>query len=443
MVIFLIRWSAVVTALVALTLPSSRAQAAGCQAGGALSLFPTGGTTCPTALHVGDQLDIALVITNTCSTVPGPGSPVAARLTGNPAIVYTLACVDTTCAVALPGTLAFVSVGANGCVSNAAGVTGCAVDGLDPNEVDVTVDAGGVALPAGLATTVATIRVEATADIPTDLLNPCGQLGTRADTDGNRIVTTDAQCDMTATGGAQGSTNLFLPEATATPTATATITPTPTITATPAPTATPTATATPGNEICRTAGFWAEHGGSEKGCSQNITQTVIDAAGPLAVCGESISTTGIDDAASALEAMCVRVRGEQRLQLARQLTAAALNCVVTDLEAAARRIPPMSARTPASPDCSTTATRSAPARRAGSPSACASTRSIASTTAGRPSGTDALPGGRAIATTRTSRAATCCPCRTAPAPTRARASAKRVRPEAPAPVAARVRTRVQ
>jgi hypothetical protein len=95
-----------------------------------------------------------------------------------------------------------------------------------------------------------------------------------------------------------------------------------------------------GAGVCRTAGFWGTHAGTEKEkgdkkSSINITQEVIDfhrvgmMAGPLQVCGENIISTKVDDAASALEAVCVSVQGNQRLQLARQLTAAALNCAVS------------------------------------------------------------------------------------------------------------------
>jgi len=88
--------------------------------------------------------------------------------------------------------------------------------------------------------------------------------------------------------------------------------------------------------VCRTAGFWGTHGGTEKQKSINITQAVIDFAlynlaptGPLYICGEKITTTKVYDAASALEALCVPVQGNQQLQLARQLTAAALNCAIS------------------------------------------------------------------------------------------------------------------
>ena len=82
--------------------------------------------------------------------------------------------------------------------------------------------------------------------------------------------------------------------------------------------------------ICRTPGFWGTHANDVKQNSQNITQEVINECGALNVCGECISTTvPINDAASAVEAICVSPRGAQELQLARQLTAMALNCCMS------------------------------------------------------------------------------------------------------------------
>jgi cysteine-rich repeat protein len=97
-----------------------------------------------------------------------------------------------------------------------------------------------------------------------------------------------------------------------------------------------------GAELCRTPGFWATHacgayGGftqCEKANSSNITQTVInDCGGCLDVCGDVITNTGVLNADSALEAMCVSPRGAQILQLVRQLTAAALNCCISASDA--------------------------------------------------------------------------------------------------------------
>src|SRR5206468_1748427 len=92
------------------------AQQFGCQVSGSIGLFPSNGTTCGTALMVGQQKDILITMTNTSSTTPAPGTQVAAKLTGN--FTFTLACTNTTCATELPGTVVFVPVGANGCVSN-------------------------------------------------------------------------------------------------------------------------------------------------------------------------------------------------------------------------------------------------------------------------------------------------------------------------------------
>jgi len=100
--------------------------------------------------------------------------------------------------------------------------------------------------------------------------------------------------------------------------------------------------------ICRTPGFWGTHAGTEKNNSVNITEAVIDCADGncadhtandfLLICGEKIDspdtnpadgTTDTNDAASSTEAICVPVQGAQILQLARQLTAAALNCIIS------------------------------------------------------------------------------------------------------------------
>jgi len=75
-----------------------------------------------------------------------------------------------------------------------------------------------------------------------------------------------------------------------------------------------------------------------------VTAAVITMGGPSAhcgampalyVCGECIAnsaggeTLQPKDAASALESLCVRVKGIGERQLARQLTATALNCIVS------------------------------------------------------------------------------------------------------------------
>ena len=86
-------------------------------------------------------------------------------------------------------------------------------------------------------------------------------------------------------------------------------------------------------EFCQTAGFWSTHAGTDKKNkkAQNITQAVMNlaAGGTLNICGEHIINTQLNDAASALEAMCVSPQGSQQLQLVRQLTATSLNCILS------------------------------------------------------------------------------------------------------------------
>jgi cysteine-rich repeat protein len=108
-------------------------------------------------------------------------------------------------------------------------------------------------------------------------------------------------------------------------------------------------TLTQSEAICRSPGFWGTHAGVEKTRSKNITEAVIDCADGncadhtandyLLICGEKIDspdsnpadgTTDWNDAASSTEALCVPVKGAQILQLARQLTAAALNCILSN-----------------------------------------------------------------------------------------------------------------
>ncbi|MBI3833807.1 MAG: hypothetical protein HY287_05710 [Planctomycetes bacterium] len=89
-------------------------------------------------------------------------------------------------------------------------------------------------------------------------------------------------------------------------------------------------------ETCRTPGFWDTHACGtdgvhcEKSNSNNLTQLAInECGGCLNICGDVINNTLLNNSDSALEAMCVAVTGTQRLQLVRQLTAAALNCCIS------------------------------------------------------------------------------------------------------------------
>lgn len=82
--------------------------------------------------------------------------------------------------------------------------------------------------------------------------------------------------------------------------------------------------------VCRTPGFWGTHAGTEKPTSSDLTQAVIAlGGGVLDICGQTLTNTFLDSPHSAEEALCVAVQGDQRLQLARQLTAAALNCILS------------------------------------------------------------------------------------------------------------------
>jgi len=95
-----------------------------------------------------------------------------------------------------------------------------------------------------------------------------------------------------------------------------------------------------GEEICRTPGFFGSHacgltGTCEKANSQNITLTLIEAFNAvndpnLFICGREITNASEGNVNSALEAICVSPKGDSRLQLARQLMAAALNCILTN-----------------------------------------------------------------------------------------------------------------
>jgi hypothetical protein len=185
-------------------------------------------------------------------------------------------------------------------------------------------------------------------DTPTDTPTPT-PTDTPTDTPTNTPTNTDTPTNTPTNTNTPEDTPTNTPTNTDTPTNTPTNTNTPTDTPTNTPTATNTSTNTPTNtpaveEICRTKGFWGAHSCPqtagltsvcEKTGSQNITQQVINAAGgSILVCGETLTDTHLDHQHSAQEALCVAPRGTQLLQLASQLTAAALNCVISGETAA-------------------------------------------------------------------------------------------------------------
>jgi hypothetical protein len=95
-------------------------------------------------------------------------------------------------------------------------------------------------------------------------------------------------------------------------------------------------------DVCRSPGFWATHSGFEKKNvnkdAVNVGQLVLDAAGGLTICGQTVdaSSNGAEPPfvdglglSSNLEGLCMRAKGVKQRQLFRQLTAAALNCVMS------------------------------------------------------------------------------------------------------------------
>src|SRR5206468_10455261 len=110
----------------------------------------------------------------------------------------------------------------------------------------------------------------------------------------NDLQTNSASCNPQPTGGAQGSTNEFLPSPTPTPTPSPSPTPTPT----PTPTLTPTPTPTPppGVEGC-TPGSWKANC-DKKGanawpnhtCSTPLLTQVFTLPGCLATCSQTFTT---------------------------------------------------------------------------------------------------------------------------------------------------------
>lgn len=95
---------------------------------------------------------------------------------------------------------------------------------------------------------------------------------------------------------------------------------------------------TPIVEECRPADFWGSHAGTEDGgsCGKNksgvnIVQQILDKVGTVSVCGRSINNTNVASVMSAEEALCTPggCNSDQRVELARQLTATVLGCVMS------------------------------------------------------------------------------------------------------------------
>lgn len=84
-------------------------------------------------------------------------------------------------------------------------------------------------------------------------------------------------------------------------------------------------------EVCRDPGFWGTHAGTAVAGSQDVTGAVLGASadGSLFICGRYVDTLTIGTVTSLEEALCVRGRHDRKAQLARELAATALNCVIS------------------------------------------------------------------------------------------------------------------
>jgi cysteine-rich repeat protein len=315
------------------------------QASGSVAILPSDFT-----LVKGQEITLTLRIYNTSTdTMPTGTGNVAATFNGT--LTATLACSTSTCLVELPGTLVYID-----CDALVAEVTSCTLSG----DNQVLINISDLTLPIGGYIDVAMITVEATVPI----CAADGLFYVRGESGPDDMEACDSENPgICATGGAEGSAPVFFPcvcgDGIVGNTTGETCDPPGDPVGSEGEYCRENCTfcgdgivdegedCDDGNEvngdgcendctisreeICRTPGFWGTHAGEEKeGKSQNIAQAVIDAAGGcLEVCGEVITTTEVGNAESALEAICVSPRGNQKLQLARQLTAMALNCIIS------------------------------------------------------------------------------------------------------------------
>lgn len=88
------------------------------------------------------------------------------------------------------------------------------------------------------------------------------------------------------------------------------------VSSTSVPTTSTTSTTQPREGFTRTPGFYKNR--------PALTQSILDAAGGIEVCGLTIDNTSVGSASSALEAMCGPNGGDKKTALIRALTAAAL-----------------------------------------------------------------------------------------------------------------------
>jgi hypothetical protein len=168
------------------------------QASGSLLVIPSSWGY----LAVDEEIDIAIHARNSsmdtpAASFPDPLADVGAVI-GGP-ITVTLACADPLCAAQVPGKLAFVKVGASGCVAKNPAVNACVAG---PGTT-VLVDFASIDLPPGGTVEVATIRVKVV-----DLAGVT-QLGINARTDpGSLIACSTSAPAVCATCTATGCTKV-------------------------------------------------------------------------------------------------------------------------------------------------------------------------------------------------------------------------------------------
>jgi hypothetical protein len=121
-------------------------------------------------LHNGDTVDVKIQWRNTSTDTPNvPGPPLSPGADGSNAVGATLngtisfffSCKTNACVPAdqFSGAMQFVPVGATGCVSADPAVTSCAVNGGNPNQVDITLGSSISAGPDGTQD-IATVRLK-------------------------------------------------------------------------------------------------------------------------------------------------------------------------------------------------------------------------------------------------------------------------------------------
>ena len=124
---------------------------------------------------------------------------------------------------------------------------------------------------------------------------------TTTSTTSTSTTTTDATSTSTSTTDTSSSTTSTDAVSTSTTTATSST----------------SSTTTVAGAFTRTVGYFGNH--------PSVTALILAAAGSIEVCGHILTNIEVDRGDSAIEALCLSPQGDARLQLARQLTAAALS----------------------------------------------------------------------------------------------------------------------